>query len=72
MITYEKIIYQLKFLEKMKEKKSFLTNYFNKFAKKIPYNIRISGSICCGLIRMHLKIITCIFRFIKHFQIIQL
>jgi len=30
----------------MAEKKSFLTNLFKKFARKIPCNIGISSSIC--------------------------
>jgi len=45
MITHEGIICQLKFLEKMAEKKSFLANLLNKFARKILSNMRIS----CGV-----------------------
>ena len=44
MITHEEIICQLKFLEKMTEKKSFLANFFNKFTRKILCNMRISSS----------------------------
>jgi len=44
MITHEGITYQLKFLEKMVEKSLFL-QFFNKFARKISCNIRISSSV---------------------------
>jgi len=40
MITHEEIIYQLN-LKKKAEKESFLTNFLNKFARKILCNIRI-------------------------------
>jgi len=46
MITHKGITCQLKFLEKMIEKKSlFLQNFFNKFARKPPCNMRIFGSV---------------------------
>jgi len=45
MITHEKIICQLKFLEENSRKKSFLVNFFNKFVKKISYNMRIFSNI---------------------------
>jgi len=44
MITHEGITCQLKFLEKMTKKKSFLANFFNKFARKIPCNMKISSN----------------------------
>jgi len=59
MITHERITCQLKFLEKMAEKKSFLANFLNKFARKIPSNMRISSSVlritwglwvCCAFV----------------------
>jgi len=45
MITHEGIMWQLKFLEKMTEKSLFLQIFFNKFARKIPCNMRISSSV---------------------------
>ena len=45
MIIHEGITYQLKFLEKMAEKESFLANFFNKFEKKISCNMKISSSV---------------------------
>jgi len=34
----------IKFLEKMAEKKSFLTIFFNKFPRKISYNMKFFSS----------------------------
>jgi len=45
MITCEGITCQLKLLKKMTEI-FFLANSFNKFARKISYNIRIFSSVC--------------------------
>jgi len=44
MIIYEEITYQLTFLEKITEKKFFFIIFFNKFIRKISYNIKISSS----------------------------
>jgi len=44
MITHERITCQLKFLEKMAEKKFFLTIFFNKFKGKISCNMKISNN----------------------------
>jgi len=49
MITHEEITYQLKFLEKMAEN-SFLLQIFNKFARKIPCNMKISSNVCVNVI----------------------
>ena len=35
---------QIKILRKFGKKKSFLANFFNKFVRKISYNMRISSS----------------------------
>jgi len=35
----------IKILRKNNRKKSFLANFFNKFARKLPYNMRIFSSI---------------------------
>ena len=48
MITHEEITCQLKFLTKM-IKKSFLANFFNKFTRKIIYNMKIFSSVKCRL-----------------------
>jgi len=49
----------IKILKKNSRKKPFLTNCFNKFARKFPYNMRICSSVSRSflillLMRMHL------------------
>jgi len=44
IITHEGIICQLKFLENNTEKKSFLVNLINEFARKFPY-MRIFSNV---------------------------
>ena len=47
-INYPRRNYQpIKILRENDRKKSFLVNFFNKFARKIPCNMRISNSDTC-------------------------